>query len=224
MPLRRRNRHAWPPPDPAARSHRLIPLAVPSSHALLPLPPPPSGTRSRIIASSPGDERPLYYISLMTAVLSAAQRVWLSSGYFVPPHEEREDLAKTARAGVDVQIVVPSHSDVPATIYAARASYGDLLQAGAHIYEVHNAVLHSKLATIDGVWSTVGSSNLDRRSVLFNNEVDAIILGRDTAAQVEAILRQDMTMAHDITLAKWQQRSLGERWDELKARVWQYWM
>ncbi len=178
----------------------------------------------RIIASSPGDERPLYYISLMTAVLSAAQRVWLSSGYFVPPHEEREDLAKTARAGVDVRIVVPSHSDVAATVYAARASYGDLLQAGAHIYEVHNAVLHSKLATIDGVWSTVGSSNLDRRSVLFNNEVDAIILGRDTAAQVEAILRQDMTMAHDITLAKWQLRSLGERWDELKARVWQYWM
>ncbi len=55
----------------------------------------------RIIASSPGEQRPLYYISLMTAILSATQRVWLSSGYFVPPHEEREDLNRTARAGID---------------------------------------------------------------------------------------------------------------------------
>lgn len=178
----------------------------------------------RIIASSPGNQRPLYFISLMTAVLSAMHRVWLSSGYFVPPHEERVALVRTARTGVDERIVVPSHSDINATVYAARAAYGDLLEAGAHIYEVHNAVLHSKLATIDGVWSTIGSSNLDRRSVLFNNEVDAIILGRATAAQVETILRQDMAMAHEITLAKWRTRSLGERLDELKARVWQYWM
>ena len=97
-------------------------------------------------------------------------------------------------------------------------------ESGAHIYEVHNAVLHSKLATVDGVWSVVGSSNLDRRSVVFNNEVDAIILGRDTASQVEAILRQDMAMSHEITLAEWRHRSMAERWDEMKARLWQYWM
>jgi cardiolipin synthase len=178
----------------------------------------------RIIGSAPGDQRPLYYISLMTAILSATQRVWLSSGYFVPPHEEREELYRTARAGIDVRVVVPSHSDVQAAVYGARAAYGDLLGSGAHIYEVHNAVLHSKLATVDGVWSVVGSSNLDRRSVVFNNEVDAIILGRDTATQVEAILRQDMAMSHEITLAEWQRRSIAERWDELKARLWEYWM
>jgi cardiolipin synthase len=178
----------------------------------------------RIIGSAPGDSQPLYYIALMTAVLSATQRVWLSSGYFVPPHEEREDLAKVTRSGVDLRILVPSHADVPATIYAARAAYGDLLESGARIYEVQNAVLHSKLATVDGVWSTIGSSNLDRRSVVFNNEVDAIILGRNTAAQVEAVLRQDMAMAHEITLAEWRRRSQGERWDEIRARVWQYWM
>ena len=178
----------------------------------------------RIIASSPGKEQPLYYISLMAAILSATQRVWLSSGDFVPPHEEREDLNKTARAGIDVRVVVPSHSDVQSAVYAARAAYGDLLGSGAHIYEVRNEVLHSKLTTVDGVWSVVGSSNLDRRSVVFNNEVDAIILGRDTASQVEAILRQDMAMSHEITLAEWRQRSVAERWDEVKARLWEYWM
>ncbi|HEY1930840.1 MAG TPA: phospholipase D-like domain-containing protein [Acetobacteraceae bacterium] len=178
----------------------------------------------RIIGSAPDDQRPLLYISLMTAVLSAMKNVWFSTGYFVPPHGEREDLGRTARAKVDVRLVLPSHADVPATVYAARAAYGDLLEDGAHIYEMQNAVLHSKLATIDGVWSVVGSSNLDRRSVVFNNEVDAVILGHETASQVEALLRQDMSESHEITLAKWRARSLEERLHEMEARVWQYWM
>ena len=178
----------------------------------------------RIIGSSPGHERPLYFISLMTAVLSAEKRAWLSTGYFVPPHEEREEFYKVARRGIDLRFVLPSHSDVAATVYAARAAYGDLLGSGAHIYEMQTAVLHSKLATVDGVWSVVGSSNLDRRSVVFNNEVDAIILGRETAAQLEATLREDMAESREITLARWRERSLGERVDEWRARLWQYWM
>lgn len=178
----------------------------------------------RIIGSAPDDQRPLLYISLMTAVLSASKNVWFSTGYFVPPHPEREDLARTARDKVDLRLVLPRHADVPATVYAARAAYGDLLEAGARIYEMQNAVLHSKLATIDGVWSVVGSSNLDRRSVIFNNEVDAVILGHDTASQIEALLQQDMANSHEITLAEWRRRSLAERVHELEARVWQYWM
>ncbi len=109
-------------------------------------------------------------------------------------------------------------------MYAARATYGDLLKDGAHIYEMQNAVLHSKLATVDGVWTAIGSSNLDRRSVVFNNEVDAIILGTDTASQVEAILRQDVAESHEVSRERWEHRSLNERVNELKARVWDYWM
>jgi cardiolipin synthase A/B len=150
--------------------------------------------------------------------------VWFSTGYFIPPRGEREDLHRTALAGLDVRLVLPSHADIAATVYAARAAYGDLLEAGARIYEMQNAVLHSKLATIDGAWSVIGSSNLDRRSVVFNNEVDAVILGHETASQLEALLRQDMAESHQVTLAKWRARSLGERLQEVKARFWQYWM
>jgi cardiolipin synthase A/B len=178
----------------------------------------------RVIGSSPTDERPLDYISLMTAVLSAERNVWFSTGYFIPPLGEREDLRRTALAGVDLRLVLPSHADISATVNAARAAYGDLLEAGAQIYEMQNAVLHSKLATIDGAWSVVGSSNLDRRSVIFNKEVDAVILGHATASQVEALLRQDMAESHDIVLARWRERSVGERLEEVKARFWQYWM
>jgi cardiolipin synthase len=178
----------------------------------------------RMIGSSPGDRKPLYFVSLMTAVRNARRSAMLSSGYFVPPTQERHDLRDAARAGVDLQLVTPSRSDLEDAVYAARASYGDLLEAGAHIYELQGAVLHAKLATVDSVWSVVGSSNLDRRSVVFNNEVDAIILGHDTAAQVEAVLRDYIADSREITLQAWSDRSVGERWRELEARVWQYWM
>jgi cardiolipin synthase A/B len=178
----------------------------------------------RVIGSSPGDQRPLYFVSLEAAVRGAQQRIWLSTGYFVPPHQEREDLGKAARRGVDVRVVVPSHTDVQAAVYAGRAAYGDLLEDSTRIYELQNAVLHSKLATVDGVWTAIGSSNLDRRSVVFNNEVDAIVIGANTASQVEALLQQDMAMSRQMSLQRWEDRPLGERFDEWKARLWQYWM
>ncbi len=155
----------------------------------------------RIIGSRPGDQRPLYYISLERAIRAADRRIWLSTGYFAPPHQEREDLARAARRGVDLMLVVPSHTDVQDAVFAGRAAYGDLLEAGVHILEMQNAVLHSKLAVVDGVWTAIGSSNLDRRSVVFNDEVDAIILGSDTAAQVEALLQRDAAASAPITLA-----------------------
>ena len=186
---------------------------------------PRKGVQSvRIVGSSPGDQQPLYYLSLEQAIRAATTRIWLASGFFVPPHQEREDLAKAARRGVDLRIVAPSHSDVEAAVYAARASYGDLLDAGAHIFEMQDAVLHAKIATVDRVWTAVGSSNLDRRSVVFNNEADAIVLGSETADQVEAVLQRDMRLSAPITLQAWRDRPLGERIDELEARVWQYWM
>ncbi len=178
----------------------------------------------RIIGSSPGHNQPLYYASLLTAMRSARRRVWLCSGYFVPPHDEREELAKIARAGVDVRIVAPAFSDVQSAVYAARAAYGDLLEAGVRITEMRDAVVHAKLAVVDDTWTVVGSSNLDRRSVVFNNEVDAIILGHDTAAQVEAVIRRFMDAGHEVTMAEWGGRTVRERVRELEARVWQYWM
>ena len=120
--------------------------------------------------------------------------------------------------------MVPSHADVHDAVYAGRAAYGDLLEAGGRIFEVRNAVLHSKIAVVDGVWTAIGSSNLDRRSVVFNNEVDAIVLGTETASQVQALLERDMANSVPITLQEWERRPFDERVHELGARLWQYWM
>src|SRR4051794_33044332 len=103
----------------------------------------------RIIGSSPGKQQSLHYASLLTVMNYARRRIWLWSGYFVPPHQEREELYRIARAGIDVRIVVPAFSDVQSAVCAARAAYGDLLEAGVRLYEVHDAVVHAKLAVVD---------------------------------------------------------------------------
>jgi cardiolipin synthase len=102
-----------------------------------------------------------------------------------------------------------------------RSHYSDLLEAGAKIYEYRSAVLHSKIVTIDGAWSVVGSSNFDHRSVLFNNEVDAVVLGRDTADQIEAMFQDELGRAAAIGLQDWKERPLYDRMKELFARTWQ---
>jgi cardiolipin synthase len=145
----------------------------------------------RVLGSTPDDKLPLYYIALLSAIRNAKQRIWVSAAYFGPTHEELEDLRKAARRGVDVRLVLPSHSDCAKALAAGRSHYSDLLDAGVKIFEARDVILHAKSVTIDGVWSSIGSSNFDRRSVLFNDEVDVIVLGGTSGTRMEAIFDDD---------------------------------
>jgi cardiolipin synthase A/B len=179
----------------------------------------------RVLGSTPDDRLPLYYIALLSAIRNAEQRIWISAAYFVPTHEELEDLSEAAERGVDVRLLLPSRSDSTMALTAGRSHYSDLLEAGAKIYEAHDVILHAKAAVIDGVWSSIGSSNFDRRSVLFNDEVDVVILGRKTAALMEAMFDDDFAKADQIDLRTWEARPLGERLHELMVRLlWAYWL
>jgi cardiolipin synthase len=89
------------------------------------------------------------------------------------------------------------------------------------IYERRDALLHAKTALIDGVWSTIGSTNLDWRSFLHNDEVNAVILGQEFGAQMQAVFEKDLLSSNPITLEQWSRRSLGMRLKELAARLWQ---
>jgi cardiolipin synthase A/B len=128
-------------------------------------------------------------------------------------------LRQAARRGVQVRLLLPSISDSADALAAQRAAYDDMLEAGIEIREVQGAVLHAKLVVADGVWSAIGSSNFDRRSVAWNNEVDAIVLGADTAARLEALLARDWERAKPVTLAEWERRGLGQRIREQTSRV-----
>ncbi|MDO9708725.1 phospholipase D-like domain-containing protein [Paracraurococcus lichenis] len=175
--------------------------------------------RVRILGSAPGEKEPRYYVTLMSAIAAARQRIWLCTGYFVPTWQQRRALRAAARRGVQVRLLLPSVSDAPPALDAQHAAYDDMLEAGIGIREVQGAILHAKLAVVDGVWSAIGSSNLDRRSVAWNNEVDAVVLGSDTAARLEALLQRDWERAKPVTLAEWEARGLGERIREQTSRL-----
>ncbi len=119
-----------------------------------------------------------------------------------------------------MRLLLPGVSDFEGIIDAARTHYTELLEAGVRIWEMDEAILHAKTATVDGVWSVIGSSNIDYRSVLHNDEVDAVILGSDTAAQLEAMFEAETAAAREIDLETWRNRPLGQRLEELFWRLW----
>jgi cardiolipin synthase len=92
--------------------------------------------------------------------------------------------------------------------HAGRSHYAALLKAGVRIYERRGALLHSKTALIDGVWSCVGSTNLDWRSFLDNDEINAVVLGREFALQMQAMFQADLDASNAIDLKQWENRPL----------------
>jgi cardiolipin synthase A/B len=169
-----------------------------------------------LVGSSPSSGFvPRYYATVLSAVNAAERSVWLTAAYFVPTHQEKVALALAARRGVDVRLLLPSHNDSPASLAVQRSSYGRLLAAGVRIYERDGVILHTKSMVVDGVWSAIGSSNFDHRSVLFNDEVDAVVLGNATALGMEELFRSDLAQGHAIELSGWRHRSLIERLREV---------
>lgn len=175
----------------------------------------------RIIGSGPDEKVPRYYATLLSAVRNAERTIWIATAYFVPTSEEIQDLEHAARRGVDVRLLVPGKSDSSLALAVGRSHYSDLLEAGVKIYEAQDAILHSKTAVIDGVWSVVGSSNFDHRSVLFNDEVDAVVLGRGTASALRDIVDSELQQAVAIEPEAWSHRAFGERLDEQFGQLWQ---
>jgi cardiolipin synthase len=116
----------------------------------------------------------------------------MTAAYFVPTPQELRALRAAARRGVDVRILLPSHTDVGATLAVQRSYYPRLLAAGIKVYERSDGIVHSKSMVVDGVWSLVGSSNFDQRSILFNDEVDVVVLGKATADQLRKTILTDI--------------------------------
>jgi len=178
----------------------------------------------RAIGSTPGDPRSLIYLTLMSAITHAESTVHLTIAYFAPDPQLREALTAAAKRGVDVKLVLPSYSDSSPIFHLGRSYYTELLRSGVKIYERQGAVMHAKTACIDGVWSTIGSTNLDWRSFLHNDEINAEILGRGFAAQMEAMFAHDLAESESISLDRWRHRSLFLRLKERMARIGAYWL
>jgi cardiolipin synthase len=164
------------------------------------------------------------YATLVSAIRCSSTSILLANAYFDPDPQLLGAIKDAARRGVDVQILLPSVSDSWLVMSAGRRHYGDLLEAGVRIYERQGALLHAKTTLIDGVWSAVGSTNLDWRSFLHNDEIDAVVLSASFGDQMRAAFQDDLKLSRPLTLEQWSHRGLTQRLQEITAGMWEYWL
>jgi cardiolipin synthase len=178
----------------------------------------------RVVGSTPGQNNRVTFIVYVSAITFAEHSIHLTNAYFIPDDQILDAFTDAARRGVDVKIILPSTSDSSLALDAMRYNYSELLKAGAKVYEYRNAWLHAKTTVIDGVWSTVGSTNLDYWSLLSDDEVNTVILNREFAIEMEKMFARDLAESNQIQWEEWKERPLFPRIMELLAHTFSHWM
>ena len=178
----------------------------------------------RAIGSAPDDPFSQIYVTLISAINSAESEILVTNAYFVPDPQLMNALIAAAARGVDVKLILPSTTDSSLVFHAGRAHYEPLLRGGVKLYERREALLHAKTVVVDGVWATVGSTNLDWRSFLHNQELTAVVLGKEFGAKMRAAFERDLAASEQVTLEAWQRRPVTTRAKEMFARLWEYWL
>lgn len=138
----------------------------------------------------------------------ADERIYITTAYFTPGPALREKMMGAAKRGVEVQVLIPRYSNHALVDWLARRHFGPMLRSGVKIFQYENYMVHAKTATVDGVWSTVGSSNVDSLSLFGLHETNLEIYSERLAKQLEAMFELDKTNAKELTLEEWESRSL----------------
>jgi cardiolipin synthase len=178
----------------------------------------------RVVGSTPGQDNRITFIVYVSAITFAEHSVHLTNAYFIPDEQILDAFTDAARRGVDVKIILPATTDSQLALQAQRYNYSGLLKAGVKIYERRNALLHAKTAVIDGVWSTVGSTNLDYWSLLNDDEVNAVILSRDFAGEMERMFAGDLAESDQVKWEDWGKRPLFQRLREWFSHLFVHWL
>ena len=144
--------------------------------------------------------------SYLSAIRYAKQHIYITNAYFIPDKRIYRSLMQAVKRGVDVRVLLPGKTDIPAVKYASSYLYKKYLKNGIRVYEFTGSVLHAKTAVIDGIWSTVGSSNLDRRSFRKNLELNAVVLDQDFGLTMEKVFMNDLRLSRELDLTKWERR------------------
>jgi cardiolipin synthase len=175
---------------------------------------PAGNIRGQIIGSHSFSMAPVP-LTRAIAFAAATRRIWITNAYCTPSDAQVDLLVKAVRRGVDVRFIVPgAHNDQPLTKSAGRSAYGRLLEGGVKIFEYQPTMIHTKGMVIDGLFSLIGSSNLDPRSSEINEELDLAIYDQDFAKRMETMFEDDLKHSTQYTLEQFRGRSLWERFTE----------
>jgi cardiolipin synthase A/B len=193
------------------------PSAAPSGDLAAPAAAAQPVTLHTGLASSPSSEDHPLRLFFIQSFVSAQRRLYITTPYFVPDEATRRVVADRARAGTDVRILLPDeHTDAVPIRLASHSYFEELLGAGVKVYEYQPTMMHTKGVVVDGVWSVVGSANMDVRSKELNNENVLGILDEGFGREMEATFLEDLKKAQEIHLEEWRRRGW---WEKAKERV-----
>lgn len=178
----------------------------------------PRGTcLTQVLKSSPSEGSSAVKLMFIVSIVSAQKSIYINSAYFVPDADTIRALEGAVRRGVDVRVIVPGEfMDVPIVRQAGRLFYAQLLRRGIRIFEYQPTMMHAKTMVVDGIWTSVGSSNFDDRSFRLNDEVNVNVYDESIAVQMEQMFFEDLARSEEITRGRWLKRPW---FDRLKERV-----
>jgi cardiolipin synthase len=172
---------------------------------------------AQVIKSSPSEGSSSVKLLYVVSIVSAVKSIYISNAYFVPDTDTIRALETAVRRGVDVRVIVPGeNTDVPIVREASRWHYELLLARGIRIFEYQPTMMHAKTMVVDGIWSTVGSSNFDERSFRLNDEVNVNVYSEEIAQQMEAMFFEDLKRSIEIRPSAWLRRP---RWSKIKEAI-----
>ena len=167
---------------------------------------------AQVFTSSPGGGSESVQLMYLLSIAAAKHSIRLSASYFVPDDVALKMFVAALERGVRVQIILPGPLiDTEIVRRASRSTWGDLLRAGAEIYEYQPTMYHCKVMVVDELWTSVGSTNFDNRSFSVNDEANLNVLDAGFAKRQVEIFEQDLAHARRIPLEEWQQRPWTEK-------------
>lgn len=185
---------------------------------------PAGEARVRVLANRSFLLRRRIRQAYLRALGAAARSIDLANAYFIPDGGIVRALRSAARRGVAVRILVPELGDVPLAAYAGRRTYDRLLSGGVRIFRYAESMMHAKAAVVDGVWSAVGSYNMDHRSLVHNLETNVHVLDAGLARELSDYLEDLVAHSRELRLETWRARPGSDRLLERAAYLLRFWL
>jgi len=178
-----------------------------------------SGKLVQVTASGPDSDWESIGQAYFSAIATANEYVYLSTPYLMPTADIMTALKTSALGGVDVRIIVPGLSDAITAKWGTNSYIEELLEAGVKIYFYQTGFIHSKVIVVDGVFSSVGTANLDFRSLETNFEVNAMIYDEEIAETLTRQFLEDQDQSKEVILKEWVKRPRINKIKESFARI-----
>lgn len=176
---------------------------------------PRGNIHAQLVKSSPLGGSFESYLLFLLSITSARKSIHISNPYFLPDERMQKELLNAVKRGVRVVALTPGKIDHKLVYWASRSGFEPLLLGGIEIYEYQAALMHAKTMVVDGIWATVGSTNLDNRSFALNEEINLIVYDRTIAGQLEKAFERDLEHSKRLTYEAWKARPWKEKFLEL---------